>query len=344
MNFLKNLEQTSIKNIAVHFVGNKSEEGELIFSEKELELDDTMNDLLTDFFLQKFIKPQETFHFNHSSSLQFNEVYNYTKEIVYNKEDFHTLSKKIAQQLFDCSDHPMIKSGEIYICYFEKIGINDKYFNAIGIFKTENKNGFLEIENEDNNFDIVYKEGIDINKMDKACLIIDVDEEEGYQVSIIDNQKNGSETALYWKEDFLGLETTENEYFQTKELLSSTKEFISNQLSEEFVISKTDKIDLLNKSVSYFKNAEEFVLEEFSDNVFQNDEIKESFNKFTNQEFKDSFDISKQAVKKQQKNFKSVIKLDKNFHIYVHGNKDMIENGTDENGKRYYKLYYENES
>jgi len=40
-----------------------------------------------------------------------------------------------------------------------------------------------------------------------------------------------------------------------------------------------------------------------------------------------------------------VIKLDKNFHIYVHGNRDLIEKGFDEaKGKNYYKMYFEQES
>jgi hypothetical protein len=58
----------------------------------------------------------------------------------------------------------------------------------------------------------------------------------------------------------------------------------------------------------------------------------------------DSFAISAQAVKKQARVFKSVLKLDKNFHIYIHGNREMIEHGVDENGRKYYKIYYENES
>ena len=48
------------------------------------------------------------------------------------------------------------------------------------------------------------------------------------------------------------------------------------------------------------------------------------------------------AVKKQQRHFKSVIKLDKNFHIYVHGDRKMIETGQDEKGK-FYRLYFEKE-
>jgi hypothetical protein len=57
----------------------------------------------------------------------------------------------------------------------------------------------------------------------------------------------------------------------------------------------------------------------------------------------DSFEISTQAVKKQARIFKSVLKLDKNFHIYIHGNRDMIEQGVEKDGRKYYKIYFENE-
>lgn len=39
---------------------------------------------------------------------------------------------------------------------------------------------------------------------------------------------------------------------------------------------------------------------------------------------------------------KSIIKLDNNFHIYVHGKREMIEKGENEKGK-YYRLYFEKE-
>jgi hypothetical protein len=39
---------------------------------------------------------------------------------------------------------------------------------------------------------------------------------------------------------------------------------------------------------------------------------------------------------------KSVIKLDKNVHIYIHGNRDVVEQGEDGKGK-YYKIYYKEE-
>jgi hypothetical protein len=40
-----------------------------------------------------------------------------------------------------------------------------------------------------------------------------------------------------------------------------------------------------------------------------------------------------------------VIKLDKNFHIYVHGNRELIEKGYDEVlQKHYYKIYFDQEA
>jgi hypothetical protein len=59
----------------------------------------------------------------------------------------------------------------------------------------------------------------------------------------------------------------------------------------------------------------------------------------------DNFDISSAAVKKQSKFFKSIIKLDKNFHIYVHGESQNIVKGYDEEkGMSYYQLFFKEES
>ena len=63
-----------------------------------------------------------------------------------------------------------------------------------------------------------------------------------------------------------------------------------------------------------------------------------------NLEIEQSFEISPSAVKKQQKVFKSILKLDKNFTIYIHGNRDQIQPGTDPDGKRFYKVYYNEEN
>ena len=57
-----------------------------------------------------------------------------------------------------------------------------------------------------------------------------------------------------------------------------------------------------------------------------------------------SFKISPQAVKKQMRVFKKVLKLDNNFHIYIHGNRELIEQGVEEDGRKFYKIYFQQES
>jgi hypothetical protein len=74
-------------------------------------------------------------------------------------------------------------------------------------------------------------------------------------------------------------------------------------------------------------------------------EYKKNYESAKNLEIEDEFDIHLAAVKKQAKVYKSVLKLDKNFHVYIHGRKDLIEKGYDElTGKHYYKLYFDEEA
>lgn len=89
-------------------------------------------------------------------------------------------------------------------------------------------------------------------------------------------------------------------------------------------------------------------MEEFSQEVMRQPEIidsfknyKASFEKDRDMQLQEDFDISEAAVKKQARILKSVIKLDKNFHIYVHGKKELIKQGFDpDSGMNYYQLYY----
>ena len=91
-------------------------------------------------------------------------------------------------------------------------------------------------------------------------------------------------------------------------------------------------------------------MDKFTKEVIGQNDIIESFKQFKTEYQKeqdisisDNFSISDSAVKKGSKTLKSIIKLDKNFDIFIHGNRDLIEQGADEKGK-YYKVYYKEES
>jgi hypothetical protein len=346
------LSGAALRKLSVHYVGNKGLGQEIITSRKPLELSDEDKFTVKDAFLAKFQQMQELYSFHHLASLDYNEVYNYCLDALAETKDFHKKSVNIAKHLHEASTHPKIKPGELYICLFEGAGVNGALVDAIGIFKTETKTSFFDLAMDGNEISGQLIEGIDISKFDKGCVVLPTNAEKGFDVLIYDSNGRGEE-ALFWKETFLSVQPQANDYYQTNQFLNLTKQFIAKQIPEEFDMEKADQIDLLNKSVEYFRANESFNKKDFEKNVFGGDtglvrsfrQYGESYAENNDIDIPDSFSISTPAVKKQARIFKSVLKLDKNFHIYIHGDRDLIEKGYDAAvGKHYYKIYFEEEN
>lgn len=342
-----------LSQLSIHHIGNKLQNENLSLSQAPTLLQDAeLSNLLLQYFLNAFQKVNEVYRFYHSSNdLELNPVYNFAAAVFEENEKFHSKSELIAKHLYDISNHPKIKSGELYVVYFNGVQIEGELFDALGIFKSETKETYLKVLNNANVFDLSYEQdAINISKLDKGCLIFNTEKEEGYKVAVLD-QTNRSSEAVYWKDDFLKLKIRNDNYNQTQNVLGVYKNFVTQKLDTEFDLTKADKIDLLNKSIKYFKENETFDLNEFADEVIGNEKGISSFKDFKldfETEFEtpiaDTFDISSAAVKKQSKNYKSVLKLDKNFHIYIHGDRQLIEQGTDTDGRKFYKIYYKDES
>ena len=344
--------EASLTRISIHFTGNKIIDESYRLSDKPLEIEDEiLSTLLMQYFLSPFEKVNEVYRLYHpSGNLGLNEMYYFSTAIFNELEKFHENSEQITKHLFDVSAHPKIKSGEVYIVYFDKLQIEGELHQALGIFKSENKESYLKVQPNEEGFNLRYEEqAINIKKLDKGCIIFNTEKEEGYKVSIID-QTNSNEAA-YWMDDFLKLTMRNDSYNQTNNTLSVYKKFITTQVDEEFNISKTDKIDLLNRSIKYFKEKDHFNMDEFNKEVIGYEEGIQSFNNYkktyeqeADVQMDDSFAINDAAVKKQARAYKSILKLDKNFHIYIHGNKEFIEKGFDEEkNMNFYKVYFKNE-
>ncbi len=336
--------------IVVHFIGNKSLEEGVKLSKKIGNTDEEMKFILSDFFINSF-KSSELYNLYHQGDLKFNEVYGYVSEIFDEPGSFYDNSVNLARRLYEKSTHPKVKSGEFCVVYFEDCEIQGEKVDALGLFKSENKDVFLKIIHADGNFIINSEEGININKLDKGCLIFNTEKEKGYLVSIVDHANKGND-AQYWKEDFLNVRPCIDDYHHTQNILTMCKNFVVDRLPESFEVSKADQVDMLNKSVNFFKEKNTFSMDDFTSEVIQSPEVISVFNQYKKEfsdereiEIYDEFNISAPAVKKQQRIFKSVIKLDKNFHIYIHGNKELIERGYDEvSGMHYYKVFFKEEN
>ena len=339
-------DETELKNICINFVGNQTHHEALVTSEQQAEIDDDMRELLKNYFLKPF-KTDIFFEFYDDLKLENNEVYNAVQEIFTNPDILETHSAKLASLLFEASTNPRTKGGEFYICYFSGVILKGESLDAIGFFKSENKDTFLQISPKNENFDLETAKGINLNKLDKGCIIFNTDEENGYTLSIVDGTSK-AETS-YWMDDFLQIQQKKDDYFDTQETLNIYKDFITKKLPEEFEITKVDQAEFLNNTMDFFKEKKNFDYEEFTTNVLKDPSVIESFGNFKSDYEQDmqvsvseDFVINNAAVKKQTSSYKSVIKLDKNFHIYVHGNRNLIQQGSDENGK-FYQLYFEKE-
>lgn len=344
------IETTNIEKIVLHLVGNKQNEESLRFSHDLLSLNDDLKAMLMGYFLKPF---NNTIHyqFTHPSDLNFNVVYNYINDIFNNPNLLYDKSLALAEHLYEQSTHPKIKGGEFYVVYFTGCRINEEEItDAIGIFKAENKDTFLKVYQSGDNFLIESESGININKLDKGCIIYNTERDNGYIIEVVDNT-NKSFEAQYWVKDFLQVEQRRNEYYNTATTLTMCKEFVMNRLPEEYDVEKSEQVAMLERSVNFFKNNDAFDLTEFTQEVITQPDIIESFEEFkenyeeeNNIHLAEQFEICENAVKKQSKNFRSVIKLDNNFHIYVHGNPQLMKRGRDpETGMYYYQIYFEEE-
>ncbi len=339
---------SSIESVMIHFVGNRLKDDPLKVSTQASGMDPDTEKQLWNYLYAAFKTPE--FHrFTHPAELELNNVFSISREVFQNQERFKDRSGALAKLLYDHSQHPNIKSGELFVIYFKDLTFGSLTSDAIGLFKSEKKQPFLFTENQNDALDLFTYSGISPFKVDKACLIFNADEEDGYQVLAVDNLNKGEE-AKYWFEDFLKIKPRSTEYIKTSSILSLTKNFIEKDLDAEQPLERQDSIDLLNRSLNYFKESEDFDYEDFNDKVFQNEDTINRFRAYTeendrdNLQLNESFSIAPEAVKKKSRIFKSVLKLDKNFHVYIHGNREMIEKGTDDSGKKYYKLFYEEEN
>lgn len=343
------IEFASLKSCALHKVGNKIGAGHLTLSDSLLPLDiDGTGEILRGYFLKPFNGKAETQHFINPVDLKLNAVYSLCTDIL-KGEDLLEKSQDIARHLYAETRHPAVKDGELFVTIVEGLKFGEETCRAVGIFKAERKDNFFKVTEDASRLGISIEMGVNVQKLDKGCLVLDMDHEDGFKVFTYEQAQADTE---YWRNDFLNIQPVNDNYHQTKNFMALCHDFVTDKLPAAFEVTKADQADYLNKSVEYFKTNPDFEANKFINQVFEEPGIMRSFKQFQSEfteerniEIPDSFDVSLAAVKQQSKVFKSVIKLDKNFHVYIHGDRDKVERGYDEGKKlNYYKLYFNQES
>ncbi|WP_127141379.1 nucleoid-associated protein [Flagellimonas marinaquae] len=345
-----NLYSAQIESISLHRVGNKSKNESAFLSAEPFSLNDEMAGLLKEYFFKPFREKEENYYkFSHEVDLEFNEVCAAVTGIFENPSDNHRLSKKITTHLFEQSNHPHIKSGEVYVVHFSDMVIDNQKTDAVGIFKSELKHDFLQFEEKEHNLEILIRQGININKLDKGCIVFNVQKEEGYKVLSVDSNRYD---AKYWLENFLGVVPMTDENFYTKNYLKFCQNF-----AKDVVLPAEDKqqeVMFMNRAVNHFAKNDNFEETSFLNEVMENPDLIPEFKHYKAEkgpkysiEDVSNFDIANKAVSDVRKKIKNVINLDTNIQIKLdfinpESAEKFVEKGWDEERQMYYYLVYFN--
>mgnify|MGYP001046779267 FL=1 len=345
-----NLYNTHIETLSVHRVGNKSRNEAFFLSESPYGLNDEIMPLLKEFFFKSFREKEENyFQFAHDVDLEYNEMYNFASEIFANPGSVHEVSKKITKHLFEQSNHPHIKNGEVYVAYLTNLSIDNNQVDAVGVFKSELQSDFLQFEENGSNLEMILQHGINLNKLDKGCLIFNHKKEEGYKILTVDSNRYD---ARYWLEHFLSVDAFQDENFITKKYLKFCQDF-----AKDVVLPAEDKkeeVMFMNRSVNYFAKNDDFVEQNFLNEVIDNPDLMSEFKNYKvdkgekySIEDVTTFPIANAAVSDARKKIKNVINLDTNIQIKLdfinpESAEKFVEKGWDEEKQMYYYLVYFN--
>ena len=345
-----NLYGAQIESLSVHKIGNKSRNENLFLSDQTYTPNDELNALLKEYFFKPFREKEENyFQFIHEADLEYHPLFNIITEIFEQPNTCHENSKKIGNLLYEQSQHPHIKSGELYVTFLENCNLDNEKVSAVGIFKSEIKQDYLQFEEKNKNIDLLLQQGVSLNKLDKGCVIFNTKKEEGYRILSVDSNRYDTK---YWLEHFLGVAPFADSNFHTKKYIKFCQDF-----AKEVVLPAEDKkeqVMFMNRAVNHFAKNDNFEETAFLNDVIENPELIPEFKhykveKAPKYQIEDltEFPIANTAVSAARKKIKNVINLDTNVQIKMdfinpESAEKFVEKGWDEERQMYYYLVYFN--
>jgi len=229
---------------------------------------------------------------------------------------------------------------------WDNFSVDEYAGRAIGFFFAREKNNFLNM----NGTDPMILHGLPIKKPEFGCLFYP-DGMDGFTTFMLDSGKaDAGGTA--WSKVLFPFHQIVDDAFHAKQFFKMCKSFSEDVMVKEQQQPKENQVSFLSDSLQYTSDNKAVNFDNFKTEVLKEPAIIDAFDsyqeKYTEQRQwnpPDQFAVT-DAVQNQAKKFvKSIIKLDKNFHIYVHGNKERLEKGFDKDKKlHYYTLWFDAEA
>ena len=255
---------------------------------------------------------------------KFNDERNIVKEIVQDylmgsDKDLIKLSKELSRQLFS------IMKGNVNIpsCDLIVASIITDQGPMIAILKMDYVKNFThEVEFVDNKIGIgIVPQSAGLpgsgQKIQKAAFIKPINEEQTYNLMVLDKQKKSKDEdeygANYFINSFLGCTIITNDRDMTKSFLNATETWTRKNFSEDAVTAEKVRTAIKSK----LKEEDIVNVSELSNELFiDNQKSKEDFTSFIKaQGLNDDIQIDKMWVEKKLKRVR--LKIDKDVDLYI---------------------------
>jgi hypothetical protein len=349
VNLKLNFEACEIGGLVLAKVGNPSRNEPLQTSKQLFKVEDDDQPMLCPIFLRPF-RSLTGHRFTHHSSLDKNEVNVSAAAIFADQGQLLEQGCEIAKRLYSKSSHPNIKSGDLCISMINMIEVDGEMKRAICILKSESVTPFLSISARDGDLQLSTEQGINPEKIDKGCLILEHLERKGFYVLTFD--RAGSESR-FWVRDFLGLRPIPDSALLSKRVAEMAVTAVTPEFTPAGENPPWEANNPAKDALTFLGDQKNFSLQEFEEHALRTEAAKNRFaeeRKRVEEEegivFEENFDISKRDVSKAKKLMKSIMKLDTGVEIrlrpkVIDNPGEVLERGYDEEKKMsYIKVYY----
>lgn len=336
-------------------VGHPQRDEPLQTSREVFKIAESDQETLTALFLKPF-KNLTGHRFKHHSSLEQHEMNSHTAAIFASEDGLLERGCEIAKRLYAKSNHPNIKSGDLCIALIKDIVINEESTVGLCILKSECVVPFLSISSRDGDLELHTEQGINPERIDKGCLILNHLPTKGYYVLTFD--RAGAESR-FWVRDFLGVVPITDSPFLTNKFAGMAVSFLEKEKKDRKSGPDADDSPpwednrAVHDAITYFEEKEHFSLQEFEEQVLKSPETKAKFAEHrakieeeTGQQLEETFEISKKDVSKARKKIKAVMKLDTGAEVRLKPElaarpEQILEHGYDEGRKmKFIKIYF----
>ncbi len=342
-----------ITGIVLAKVGNPQRDEPLQTSKEVFKVAEADAETLTALFLKPF-RNLIAHRFSHHSSLEQHEMNTLASGVFADPEALLEHGCRIAKRLYSKSNHPNIKSGDLCIASVSDIEVDGVATSALCILKAESVVPFLSISARNGDLQLSTEQGINPDKIDKGCLILNCFAELGYYILTFD--RSGAESR-FWVRDFLGVQAVPDDAFLTNTYTNLAVSFLEQaQPAGEGEAPAEDRQAAARDAIAYFEAKETFDLEEFESEVLKTPEAVAQFAEHRSRveeqqgaPLEKSFGISKKDVSKAKKKIGTVLKFDTGVELHLKPtfsdrHAGVLERGFDDDKQmKFVKVYYNKE-